>query len=75
MVDNETAGQYVAKVLSLMGALVTGDPIEIKTTASSSEIEVTGITRAARPGAPVMVSMSTAYGDRVVRLDEIELAA
>jgi hypothetical protein len=71
MMDNETAGQYVAKVLSLVGALVTGDPIEIE---ECGHVQVTGIAREVWPDSPVMVTFDGESGERVAPLDHVKLA-
>jgi len=70
--DSQSTGQYVAKVLSLVGALLTGDPIEIE---GCGNVEVTGITRDAWPGSPVMVILAGEFGERITPLDHVEIAA
>ena len=67
--DSQSTGQYVAKVLSLVGALLTGDEITVK---ECGEVQVTGITRDAWPGSPVMVILAGEFGERITPLDHVE---
>ena len=70
MKDDEGVGQYVAKVLSLVGALITGDPIEIR---GHGDVQVTGILHDTWPNSPVMVEVVGESGERVTPLDQVEI--
>ena len=70
MKDDGGVGQYVAKVLSLVGALITGDPIEIR---GHGDVQVTGILRDPWPDSPVMVRLVGADGLERAQLDHVEI--
>ena len=70
MKEDGTAGQYVRKVLTLVGALVSGDPIGVK---GYGDVEVLTIARDNWPDAPVMVTLATANGHTTSAFDEIEI--
>jgi len=72
MAKDEAAGQYLNTLLRVVGALVSGEMIEIK--GFDDGVEVIAIVRDNWPGAPVVVTIATMDGHRPVPLDEIEIA-
>jgi len=70
MAKDEAAGQYLNTLLRVIGALVSGEMIELK--GFDDGIEVIAVARDNWPGSPVMVTIATMDGHRPVRLDEIE---
>jgi len=68
MAKDEATGQYLNTLLRVVGALVSGDPIEIE---GYGNVEVTRIMRDNWPGAPIQISFVTADGGVTTPLDEI----
>ena len=72
MAKDETAGQHVAKLLTLLGALVSGEPIEILSETSS--VEVVRISRDNWPDAPIFVGYVTADRVKSRVIEDFEIA-
>lgn len=83
MTENGHTGQDIAKLLALVGALLSGEPIDIVASDGgdtpiadeSSSVEVIGIERDNWPDAPVTVKLATADGHRTVPLADVEIVA
>jgi len=73
MEDKQAVGQYVARLLAVLGALASGDPVRIMS--EPSFVEVTGLSRDNHPGAPVYITYVTAGGRRTCPVEQFDIDA